>query len=221
MPTFVAFTDHHRSVESAKKVVRLAGESKAEFLVCGGDFSEFERNWEESWEIIAGNGLPIFIIAGNHESPFFMREVCVAYPNCQWMNLRAVRFGAVQLMGLDGTSDLSPHDGEDLEGFTSYAAMLEQQLAPALPSILVTHYPPKGTACCGREPIFENGIWHFDETGKRLGSVVVRKIVERLQPSLVLCGHFHDSFGAEDLIGKSRILNPGPEGMVLEFPGSG
>ncbi len=39
-----------------------------------------------------------------------------------------------------------------------------------------------------------------------------------MQPTLVLCGHSHDCFGAADVSGKSRILNPGPNGMALELP---
>jgi Icc-related predicted phosphoesterase len=41
------------------------------------------------------------------------------------------------------------------------------------------------------------------------GATVVRRIVEREQPDLVLCGHLHESRGLDE-IGRTRIVNPGP-----------
>ena len=42
-----------------------------------------------------------------------------------------------------------------------------------------------------------------------VGSVVVRRIIDREQPDLVLCGHIHEA-RAVDKIGRTRIANPGP-----------
>ena len=63
--------------------------------------------------------------------------------------------------------------------------------------ILICHSPPKGVA---------------DRTsgGQSVGSTAIRDAVERTQPPLVLCGHIHDSWGAEGHIGASRIVNLGP-----------
>ena len=37
------------------------------------------------------------------------------------------------------------------------------------------------------------------------------------QPDYVLCGHLHDNAGKKDKIGKSLVINPGWEGMMLEI----
>ncbi|WP_419781672.1 metallophosphoesterase [Maridesulfovibrio sp.] len=44
--------------------------------------------------------------------------------------------------------------------------------------------------------------------GMHVGSKAVRDFIEKHQPEIVICGHIHESSG-EDVIGKSRIFNPG------------
>ncbi len=71
--------------------------------------------------------------------------------------------------------------------------------------ILITHSPPKGVA---------------DRTsgGHSVGSVAVRDAIERIGPQLALCGHIHDSWGQEGLIGRTRVVNLGPRGTWFEIP---
>ncbi|MBI9111094.1 metallophosphoesterase [Maridesulfovibrio ferrireducens] len=44
--------------------------------------------------------------------------------------------------------------------------------------------------------------------GQHVGSHSVRAFIEKVQPDIVVSGHIHESKG-EDVIGKSRIFNPG------------
>jgi Icc-related predicted phosphoesterase len=52
----------------------------------------------------------------------------------------------------------------------------------------------------------------------------VREFIEEQQPELCLCGHIHES-RAEDRIGKTHVINPGPlkEGgyVLLRLAGEG
>jgi Icc-related predicted phosphoesterase len=59
------------------------------------------------------------------------------------------------------------------------------------------HAPPMGTACDRLA------------SGEHVGSTVIRTLIEREQPDLVLCGHIHESRGT-DTIGAAQIINPGP-----------
>ena len=68
--------------------------------------------------------------------------------------------------------------------------------------MLVVHSPPKG---------------HVDGP-RNLGSESILKTIEAKQPRLVVCGHIHESAGEESRVGDSRVLNAGPDGVVIDLP---
>lgn len=79
--------------------------------------------------------------------------------------------------------------------------------------VLVIHFPPKNTKC--------------DELTNHahVGSRSLRKIIEEVQPELVVCSHIHEAGGSEDLIGKTRVINVGrlPDGnaVIIEVGADG
>jgi hypothetical protein len=65
-----------------------------------------------------------------------------------------------------------------------------------LPSIFVSHTPPYGTRL------------DRQANGKHVGSLAVRRAIEKQRPDLCITGHIHEGKG-EDTIGTTRVLNPG------------
>lgn len=63
--------------------------------------------------------------------------------------------------------------------------------------IFCPHAPPYDTECDRLA------------SGEHVGSPVLRRLIEREQPDVVLCGHIHEARGI-DYIGETRIVNPGP-----------
>jgi len=68
--------------------------------------------------------------------------------------------------------------------------------SPGGVDVVLTHYPPRGV---------------LDRTysGCSGGLEAVRRLVERLRPLAVLCGHIHEARGVASLAG-SLVVNPGP-----------
>ena len=70
--------------------------------------------------------------------------------------------------------------------------------------VLVTHQPPYGTK--------------LDRLGQRhVGNEDYRKFIERIEPKVAISGHLHETVGLSDSIGKTKIVNPGWDGMVVEL----
>jgi len=44
----------------------------------------------------------------------------------------------------------------------------------------------------------------------------VRKAIEQLQPDFALCSHVHEADGLEEQIGKTRLINVGRRGKIIE-----
>lgn len=62
--------------------------------------------------------------------------------------------------------------------------------------VLVSHTPPHGTTT------------DVVGSGAHVGSKAVREFIERVQPEVCITGHIHEA-RAEDVIGKTRVINPG------------
>lgn len=63
-------------------------------------------------------------------------------------------------------------------------------------TVLVSHNPPKNTAC----DKLPNGI--------HVGSTAVREFIEESQPDICLCGHIHEARSI-DRVGRTVVGNPG------------
>ena len=63
-------------------------------------------------------------------------------------------------------------------------------------TILVSHNPPKDTAC----DVIPGDV--------HVGSTAVREFLEEAQPELCLCGHIHEA-RAIDRVGRTLVVNPG------------
>jgi len=49
------------------------------------------------------------------------------------------------------------------------------------------------------------------------GSSGIRKAVEKLQPDLLISGHIHELEGVEEKIGKTKVINVGKKGRIIEI----
>ncbi|MDP4039388.1 MAG: metallophosphoesterase [Candidatus Pacearchaeota archaeon] len=49
------------------------------------------------------------------------------------------------------------------------------------------------------------------------GSVAIREAIKKFKPDLLLHGHIEEGEGFEEMIGKTRVVNVGPEGAVFEI----
>jgi len=176
----------------------LAETGPVDVLVVGGDITtvgtpdDAERAIE-SWRMLVPR---LLVVAGNMDSPAIdarLVELGVS------LDGRGVVVGDIGIAGASAAphSPLhTPHELPDRDFAARAAAGLEEVKACRI-RILCPHAPPHGTACDRLR------------SGEHVGSPSLRALVEREQPDLVLCGHIHESRG-EDLIGASRIANPGP-----------
>ena len=49
------------------------------------------------------------------------------------------------------------------------------------------------------------------------GSKGVKKAVEKLKPDILLCSHVHEAEGIEEKLGKTRVINVGKKGKIIEI----
>ena len=49
------------------------------------------------------------------------------------------------------------------------------------------------------------------------GSRSIRKAIEQFKPDILIHSHIHEAEGIEDKIGKTKIINVGRKGKIIEL----
>lgn len=193
----LAFSDLHQSRSRAGALVSAS--SKADLVIGAGDFCNARRGLDEAMEMLAGIAAPMVLVPGNAESADELRAA--APEGAHVLHGDGLEIEGIRVFGLGYGVPVTPFGAWSCDLTEAEAtAMLDRCKAA---DILVTHSPPKGVA---------------DRTsaGLSVGSTAILAAIERLQPKLALCGHVHDSWGEEAMIGATRVVNLGPTANWFE-----
>ena len=49
------------------------------------------------------------------------------------------------------------------------------------------------------------------------GSDGVKKAIDIFKPDFLLCSHVHEAEGIEELVGKTKVINVGKKGKIIEI----
>jgi Icc-related predicted phosphoesterase len=194
----LAFSDLHRNLDRAARLVGLAGE--ADVVVGAGDYATMRKGLESTIEALRAITAPAVLVPGNAETDTELWRACTPWQSAHVLHGQAVRIGDRQFFGLGGGVPPTPFPWSFDLSEEEAAAKLESCPEGA---ILVVHSPPKGCV---------------DEAhGRHLGSQAVLEAIERKRPALVLCGHIHQCWGGEAGIGTTPVVNVGPDGRFFEI----
>ncbi|MEP3347270.1 MAG: metallophosphoesterase [Litoreibacter sp.] len=189
----LAFSDLHRDINAARTIVSASAD--ADVVVGAGDFSTRSFGLHDTLDILVHCKAPLILVHGNHDNAPELAQQCKSDANIHYLHGQSVSISGTTFFGFGG--DTHPNGGVSKNHSISEAEAA-QYLAPCPQGvILVTHTPP-------------NGIADLYEDGTHGGSTAVRDAIEATTPRLTLCGHIHNSWGAEGHIGASHIRNLGP-----------
>ncbi|HZA90570.1 MAG TPA: metallophosphoesterase family protein [Solirubrobacterales bacterium] len=193
----LAFSDLHTDLEAAARLVESSHD--ADLVVAAGDLASVHRGLEQTVGALAAIEVPTVLIPGNNETDTALREACTGWEAATVLHGEAAEVDGVTFFGLGAGVPVTPWD---------WSFDLTEEDATELLSncpegaVLVVHSPPKG---------------YVDSSGgTHLGSEAVLRSIEAARPPLALCGHIHESWGEQATIGRTRVVNLGPEGMLFE-----
>lgn len=198
----LAASDIHGDRELVKKLAEKAAKKKVDVVVLCGDLTFAELSLEGLIGPFKEKKKKVIIIPGNHETIATVDFLAKVYsPGTYNLHGYSIKIGDVGFFGA-GLSNIGifQFDESEIEKILMKAY---EGIKDTRKKVLVTHTPPYGTK--------------LDNIGFHTGSKGIRRVIEKLKPDLVLCGHIHETFGKEDKIGKSRIINVGRKGKIIEI----
>jgi len=202
----LAFVDIHGDSAAIKKIAEKEKKGKPDLLVCSGDISNFGFGLFSLIKRLSF-GIPLLIVPGNHETEEEIEYMGRKTDFVKNIHLKHFISDSYFFAGCGG-GGFTPHHAEFEQSEKKFASAIKNLKVKnhKYKIILVTHQPPYGTK-----------LDYLDYLGRHVGSVSIRKFIEKYQPVLCVCGHLHTNFGKMDKIGKTIVINPGPEGKIIEI----
>jgi hypothetical protein len=198
----LAASDLHSDTDASEKLAAKAKKNKADLVLLGGDIVEFGKSIEGIIGPFKKAGIPVMMVHGNHDMPSDIDFLSAQYGKGVY-NLHSYYndFGNFVLFGMGGT-EFSPFGFSDPENedklkkdFAKFAGKKK---------ILLTHEPPLNTK-------IDNIGW------SHVGSEKLRDFIINYEPDIVLTGHIHETFGLTDYLGKTKLINLGKKGTIIEL----
>lgn len=195
----LAFVDWHSDFSAWKKISDKVKKSNPDLIVCAGDISIFEQHIEYLMKMLDSLNIPVFIIHGNHEEPKILEKLCERSSNVVFIHKKIVEFRNVLFVGYGG-GGFSQED----ENFERFADYIKDELKNRK-FVFVSHAPFYGTKT--------DFVWN-----RHVGSKSFARFI-KLNKNIVLgiCGHLHECSKKRDKLGNAVIINPGPDGEIIEI----
>lgn len=198
MPTALIFSDIHNDARALEKLMEI----EADAYFAAGDLVSWARGLDKMGEILKPRAERMYVMPGNHESESDILAFCERHGFMNFHGATA-EIGGVRFAGL-GYSTVTPFNTPGEYSEDEIAAHLDK-FVEFEPQVLICHSPPLGTAL---DRIRE---------GVHAGSSAVREYIEQHQPAHFFCGHIHEAEGTVIQMGKTRAMNVGKQGWLLEI----
>ena len=192
------FSDIHQDLGALKSLMS----TPADIYIAAGDLANWSRGLEECGRIMQPHGEKVWVLPGNHESAQQIGAFCSKF-GLQDFHEQAWRAGHYWVAGM-GYSNPTPFDTPGEYSEEELARRLEK-FAALSPLVLVCHAPPWGT--------------NLDRVGpnRHAGSRAVLAFLEQHPPEYFFCGHIHECAGVEIRMGRTRAVNVGKRGYLLDL----
>jgi Icc-related predicted phosphoesterase len=192
----LAAGDIHGDTKLALRLAERAEKEKVDLVILTGDISGLieTRNLIKPF---TDRKEKVVFVPGNWDSPDTADVLSKLYHIKNLENYH-VAYGNIGVFGLGSAGMLSLNEKEAFEKLKKNfdkVKNLEKK-------IMVTHLHAQGTK---------------SELSGFPGSSAIRKAIDKFQPDLFISGHIHELEGIEEKIGKTRVLNVGKKGKIIEI----
>ncbi|MBW3003952.1 metallophosphoesterase [Candidatus Woesearchaeota archaeon] len=199
----LASGDLHGDSGLAKKLAKRAEEENVDLVILCGDLTNFETSTKNIIGPFKKIGKKVLIIPGNHETVATADFLAQVY-GVKNIHGYSVVYDDVGIFGAGGATNVGPVAPISEQEMFELLKKGSDKLASVRKRIMVTHVHPEGSMM----ESFSSFV---------PPSSAVRKAVDELQPDILLCSHVHEADGIEEKIGKTKVINVGKRGKIIEI----
>ena len=192
----LAAGDLHGDSRLSEKLAERAEREKVDLVILTGDISGMVETQNLIRPFVRRKEKVLFV-PGNWESPE-TAEFFEKFYGIKNLDNYSLDYGNIGVFGAGNAEKLFVDEDEI---FAKLKRNFEK-IKNLEKKIMVTHMHPAGTK---------------SELSGFPGSKGIRKAIKQFKPDLVLSGHIHELEGVEDKIGKTRIINVGRKGRIIEI----
>ena len=203
MPRLLLFSDVHADLDACRSLVDRAAD--ADVVVGAGDFCRMRRDLQAPIDVLSAIDTPTVLVPGNAETEDELEAACADWPSVHVLHGTGCTIDGLDFYGLGGGVPITPFGAWSYDLSEGEAENLLADCPEG--AVLVSHSPPKG-------------VVDRDSRGQSLGSTAVRDMIEDKNPALTVCGHIHGSWGQDDTLASTPVVNAGPSGLFWDVPGS-
>jgi len=193
----LAFVDTHGDMNALEELKSKA--KQADLILCAGDLTMFENGLSSMLQLLESFNKMTLIVHGNHEGADEMRSECSKLKNLFFLHKKAEIIDKIAFLGFGG-GGFTQSSPEMEKFFNRHRNLLKKPYK----KVFITHAPP-----------YKTKLDRLDSSHS--GNNTLRNQIIKYQPELVVCGHFHENWGEQDMLGMAKIINPGPCGKLLEL----
>lgn len=196
----LAVSDIHGDSSLVKKLAERTEKENVDLVVLCGDIT----GWTETKDIIKpfkDKKKRVLILPGNWDS-FATTDFLASFYGVKNLHGYSVRYDDIGFFGAGGAED-APGPGRISEKeLLKTLEKAHSDLKGIEKKIMVTHMHPAGSK---------------SEFSGIKGSNAIRKAIMKFKPDILLHGHIHEASGAEEFIGKTRVINVGRKGRIIDI----
>ncbi|MBR9702066.1 hypothetical protein GOV13_04030 [Candidatus Pacearchaeota archaeon] len=193
----LAAGDFHGNSTIAKKLAEKAEKEKVDLVILAGDITGPFDSDNLLKPFIDKNQKVIFV-PGNWDTSETAEFLSKLY-GVKNVGNHYVKYGNLGVFGI-GSADWQL----DLNEKKAFAKLKKEfeKIKDLEKKIMVSHLHAANTKA--------------EFSGVR-GSTGVRKAIEQFKPDIFLAGHIHEAEGIEEKIGKTKVINVGRKGKIIEI----
>lgn len=197
----LAAGDIHGDTKLALALAKKAEENKVDLVVLCGDITFADSSTDNLIGPFVKRKQKVLLVPGNHETLATADFLAELY---EVTNLHgySIKVNDVGFFGCGFANIGVSRLGEDEILKTLTKAY--NKIKDAKKKIMVTHVHPDGTLMGKLTSFFP-------------GSSGVKNAVSKLKPDILLCSHVHEAEGVEEKLGKTKVINVGREGKIINI----